>query len=257
MSEGSFMLFLVCVVGIYASFIPYGVVQEWVYSHQAEDGSRFSFTFSLLLIQAVSNVLLGLLCTVMLKENWKTFPLKECWLPGLTFIAAMQFSNEALLYVSYPTQVLAKSCKMVPVLLGNVLIFRRKHTAAEYLQVALVTAGIAMFQWKSSKADGEDGNTPYGLLLLLLSLLMDGLTGPNQDSIIKTRRCSSFQLMAACNAWAIVYMTIALSTFGEGLDGFRYIANTAHSGFLQYIALFALCGALGQVFIYFTITKFG
>ena len=35
---------------------------------------------------------------------------------------AMASSNEALRYVSYPTQVLGKSCKMVPVMAGGVLL---------------------------------------------------------------------------------------------------------------------------------------
>ena len=38
---------------------------------------------------------------------------------SFTFLLAMFFSNEALVYVPYPMQVLAKSCKMIPVLIAS------------------------------------------------------------------------------------------------------------------------------------------
>lgn len=54
--------------------------------------------------------------------------------------------KQALKYVSYPTQALGKSCKMVPVMLLGVLIRGKKYRAFEYLCVALVTVGITLFQ---------------------------------------------------------------------------------------------------------------
>ena len=52
---------------------------------------------------------------------------------------AMAGSNEALRYVSYPTQVLGKSCKMVPVMAGGIVLGGKTYSAFEYLQVALIT----------------------------------------------------------------------------------------------------------------------
>ena len=39
----------------------------------------------------------------------------------MCYTLAMIFSNNALKHVSYPTQVLAKSCKMLPVLIAGTL----------------------------------------------------------------------------------------------------------------------------------------
>ena len=45
--------------------------------------------------------------------------------PAVSFIGAMFCSNQALRYVSYPVQALAKSCKMVPVIAFQRLWFKK------------------------------------------------------------------------------------------------------------------------------------
>ena len=47
--------------------------------------------------------------------------LYDDWIYGVCDTLAMIFSNNALKHVSYPTQVLAKSCKMLPVLIAGTL----------------------------------------------------------------------------------------------------------------------------------------
>lgn len=76
----------------------------------------------------------------------------------------MLCSNEALKYVNYPTQALAKSCKMLPVMAAQVLVFGKRYSLLEYLYVVLVTAGIIVFRWKGGSSTEE--NSSFGLLLL-------------------------------------------------------------------------------------------
>ena len=52
----------------------------------------------------------------------------------------MLFSNESLKYVNYPTQALAKSCKMIPVLLVDTLFYGKSHGWGKFLFVAFVTS---------------------------------------------------------------------------------------------------------------------
>eukprot|EP00960_Hanusia_phi_P049983 759921-Hanusia_phi.AAC.4 len=63
-------------------------------------------------------------------------PIKEISVSGASQMLAMAASNEALRYVSYPTQVLGKSCKMVPVFLMGILIGGKKYGWSMYLQVS-------------------------------------------------------------------------------------------------------------------------
>lgn len=45
----------------------------------------------------------------------------------------MIFSNNALRHVNYPTQVLGKSCKMIPVLLAGTLFGSIEFVLMDYL----------------------------------------------------------------------------------------------------------------------------
>jgi UDP-galactose transporter B1 len=49
--------------------------------------------------------------------------------------------TEALQYISYPAQVLAKSSKMIPVMLMGSLVYGIRYTIPEYLCTFLVAGG--------------------------------------------------------------------------------------------------------------------
>ncbi|KAF1779354.1 UAA transporter [Phytophthora cactorum] len=152
-------------------------------------------------------------------------------LPG-----AMLCSNEALKHVSFPTQALGKSCKMIPVMLMGVLIRRKKYTLRDYICVVVITTGIA---------HAERENSTYGLLLLFLSLTLDGISGPKQEEIAHQLRPSVHQQMLNTNIWAVVY---------TALEGFFFCME--NPAILNSVFYFSVCSALGQNFIYFTIQQF-
>ncbi|KAJ2368866.1 UDP-galactose transporter, partial [Coemansia sp. RSA 2611] len=90
----------------------------------------------------------------MLKMNghrWKRF-----FQVALLSSSASPFGYMALRYINYPTMTLAKTCKMVPVVFMNKLLYRRHYPAYKYAVVAMVTAGVSAFMLfkTSSKRDG-------------------------------------------------------------------------------------------------------
>lgn len=64
---------------------------------------------------------------------------------AFTYLCAMLSSNEALQHVSYPTQVLGKSIKPVPVMLLGVIIARKRYHYAKYMAILLIVFGIISF----------------------------------------------------------------------------------------------------------------
>ena len=65
---------------------------------------------------------------------------------SLTYLGAMLASNEALQHVAYPTQVLGKSIKPVPVMFLGVLIARKKYKLLKYIGVLLIVLGIQNYK---------------------------------------------------------------------------------------------------------------
>ena len=167
--------------GIFLSFSVFAVLQEDVYK-KAYGGEYFAFTFFVLIMDRGINALSALLGVKLLGASGLNIPLLDIFYSGVSQMLAMAASNEALRYVSYPTQVLGKSCKMVPVMAGGIVLGGKRYSMVEYLQVALITIGVCVFNFGGkSKKGGSD--SPFGLALIALSLLMDMVTGGLQDKV--------------------------------------------------------------------------
>src|SRR5690606_31953425 len=111
---------------------------------------------------------------------------------SMSYLGAMLSSHEALQYVSYPAQALAKSCKMIPVMLGNILV-GVPYTNKDLVLVGMITMGISVFQMDGAKA-GKEG-TAAGYALLFLSLCLDGVTSSHQHLLGKEFKLSTYDLM--------------------------------------------------------------
>ena len=51
----------------------------------------------------------------------------------------------SLSYLTYPTRVMFKSSKVIPVMLASVVIAGRRYSLGEYMAALLLVAGITMF----------------------------------------------------------------------------------------------------------------
>jgi UDP-galactose transporter B1 len=200
-------------------------------------------------------------------------------LPPLLLVAftnalAAPFGYAALAHIDYITYILAKSCKLLPVMFLHITVFRRRYPLYKYLVVAAVTCGVAVFTLHSgskkahAKVASHSGQTAWGMLLLGINLLFDGLTNSTQDYIFQTwRGYSGPQMMAANNLLgsAITGGYLLLSPwlvhtplgewFGMDLAGGAGELKAAlgflarHPEVWRDVLGFALCGCVGQVFI--------
>ena len=80
-------------------------------------------------------------------------------------------------------QVLAKSCKMIPVMVMGTLIGGKFYSALEYACALMIAAGISLFARQSSSkvtAKLAAPNAPLGYALCLVNLVFDGYTNAAQ-----------------------------------------------------------------------------
>lgn len=194
-------------------------------------------------------------------------------LVAVTSSLASPFGYASLAHIDYITFLLAKSCKLLPVMFLHITVFRKRYPLYKYLVVAAVTAGVAVFTLHSGKArksssGGGGENSVWGLLLLGVNLLFDGLTNSTQDYIFGAfQPYSGPQMMCANNlmSTAVTAAYLVLSPWlvhtgaGEwlGMD----VAGSAgeldaalafmarHPSVWTDVLGFAACGAVGQVFI--------
>ncbi|KAG6887723.1 hypothetical protein C0995_013317 [Termitomyces sp. Mi166 len=197
--------------------------------------------------------------------------------------SAAPFGFAALSYISYPAMVLGKSCKLVPVMIMNVLLYRRHFALHKYIVVAMVTIGITIFMYlgdpkaaaKHAAKQGATQNaaTPYasviGITYLLINLLLDGATNSTQDEIFSRHRVTGQQMMF----WINVFCTLITSVLAvlplpyipvihPGAPGQTELGGALafirlHPDVVVPLAQFAVTGALGQLFIFETLQHFG
>lgn len=229
-------LFLFCAGGIYAFYLTYAIVQEHIYMTRS-DGTRFGATWLLICVQCAMHVVFAQLGAVLFQTvvgsgsglsngdrpdlQLASFPFRS-WTAqkavaaaSATYLLAMFCSNEALKHVNYPTQALGKSCKLIPVLLGRVLIVKAHYPVMKYVCVVLMTIGIIVFQLGGEKTSGGFGGTTLGFALLFLSLAFDGATGSLQEKVNSRYRLSNSGLMTLTNLWATLYTLVIATATGD------------------------------------------
>lgn len=85
----------------------FAVLQEDVYKKEY-GGEYFKYTFLALVCERGVNAAIGLLGIMILGGSGLIIPKKDVFVSGISQMFAMAGSNEALRYVSYPTQVRAR-----------------------------------------------------------------------------------------------------------------------------------------------------
>ncbi|CAE6522771.1 unnamed protein product [Rhizoctonia solani] len=185
---------------------------------------------------------------------------------------AAPFGFAALGHISYPTMVLGKSCKLVPVMLMNVVLYRRKFAPYKYLVVTTVTAGITIFMYMGnspSKHKGAAESSLLGLFLLLINLLLDGAVNSTQDEIFSRYKITGQQMMLWINTFSTaitVFLMFAplphIPTIHPGPGGVAEWASAmdyirTHPDCVVPLLQFAFTGAVGQLFIFETLQHFG
>ncbi|PBP28758.1 UAA transporter [Diplocarpon rosae] len=292
--EAGALQFLIAVGGIYGSFLTWALLQERLTTTPYGPAAKpelFKFPVFLNTVQSLFAALVGYIYLRFDTAGSATapiFPNRRILLPlflvAVTSSLASPFGYASLAHIDYITFILAKSCKLLPVMFLHITLFQRRYPLYKYLVVLAVTSGVAVFtlhagsgKSKPSKASiNPDRNSTWGLLLLGINLLFDGLTNTTQDYIFQTfQPYKGPQMMCANNIMStlLTFTYLALSPYlvhtgvgeylgmdlssgggGEFAEALGFMAR--HPSVWYDVLGFAICGAVGQVFIFYTLSTF-
>jgi len=249
--------------GIFFSFSYFAVLQEDVYKKTyGPDNEKFKFTMLAIFVERAINALVAAFGMMVLGTSGIKVPLTDIFNSGVSQMLAMAASNEALRYVSFPTQILGKSCKMVPVMIGGIVLGGKTYTATQYIQVIMITIGVVVFNFGGKSKKGADDST-YGLALIFLSLIFDMITGGLQDRVkAKTKTINNddkakptmHESMFYTNLSGALVALVLAAVGGQLMPGVQFCL--AYPEVMTAILIYSLSSAVGQNFIYYTITQF-
>ena len=245
--------------GIYGAFLYYGSLQEDVFRYaSAEDGSSFKQAWFLQVLEALANVVIGFV-GMYLSGRTSGIPLRMFGISGAAQVSAKACTSLALANgLSFPVATLAKSGKMAPVMAGSLLLGGASYELREYLQVAAIIGGTAIVSMGKKKGGGT-ASSVMGVVYIVMSLVLDGVTAGFQKRL-KTETAKvgvkpkPYDYMFWTNLFMCITAIVIAGGLGEINAGVAFCV--ANPEILNKIIKFALCSAVGQSFIFYTIANF-
>lgn len=243
-----------------ASYLTWGLLQEKIITQEYinSEGKKSFFRDSQFLV--FTNRCLALfVASIYLffkPQNRHRAPLYKYSFASISNIMSAWFQYEALKFVNFPTQVLAKSCKIIPVMLMGKIVSRTKFEFYEYLTAILISLGMIFFLMGSANGSYKSSiTTMTGVLLLTLYMTFDSFTSNWQGDLFKTYSMSSLQMMCGVNLFSTLFTAASLSMQGGFMESVDFAAE--HPKFIIDCIILSVSSAIGQLFIFYTISTFG
>ncbi|EJW04545.1 hypothetical protein EDEG_01228 [Edhazardia aedis USNM 41457] len=246
-------------LGIYICFLNYGIFSEKI-STTAYGGRHFKNTMFTTFIQSLSGMIVSFVVTKLTGRSLALRypnPLPKYVKIAFLHLIAGQIAFRSLQYMNYPTLIIGKSCKLIPIVAMNFLIYKKKFAMRKYLSIFLTTVGVLSFMIFEDKTYAHKKSTLFGLSFLLTNLILDGIINSIQDNLIDEHRIHAFHMMFYSNLITTTTLfCILLSPFSNQLsDSLIFVRK--YPQLLRDIFCHSLCNVFGQIFVYSMIEKYG
>ena len=266
-SDGTLKL-IFCCVGIYSAYLIYGSLQEDLFTYTSStitSSPAFTYIWLVQVIEAAINTITGYVGLYMTrskdelrnpKPNQKLFLLS-----GVSQVCSKALTCLSLASgLSFPVATMTKSAKMAPVMMGQLFLGGTQYCWGEYLQVAAIIVGTALLGLGKSQGEEMAPSSMLGVAFILLSLVMDGLTGGLQKRAKRDATAAGRQPIKGFEFMMYTNMHMCWVAFGIAnlnghlVDGISYCLQDKL--ICSLIFKFCVCSAIGQGFIFYTIASF-
>lgn len=242
--------FIICLGGVFVFYLIYGYLQELIFS---VEGFK-PFGWYLTLVQFAYYSLFGLVELKMKSNKQRRIPLRTYFMIAFLTVATMGLSNTSLGYLNYPTQVIFKCCKLVPVMIGGVLIQGKRYTLVDVCAVICMSLGLIWFTLADSKVVPNFNVT--GVALILLALCADAAIGNVQEKAMKEFSSSNSEMVLYSYSIGFVYLFFGIGLSGSFSTAFTFCYQHPFQTY-GYALIFSISGYLGISFVLALIKLFG
>merc|ERR1719163_588460 len=149
--------------------------------------------------------------------------------------------------LSFPVATLAKSAKMVPVMIGSILLGGQSFGARQIAQAAAIVGGTSIVTLAEGGGKKGKGNSMAGLAFIALALACDGTVGGVQRRLkAKCRKekveVKPYDMMFWNNLYSMIAAAVFSAARGEIRQGLAYCR--ANPEILSKIIKYSICGAM-------------
>lgn len=225
-----------CFIGLMVSYLTWGLLQEKIMtqeyrSNDANGHEQVAHYKDSQFLVFANRALAFVIALAYLHFKHGSFgrhraPLYKYSYASFSNIMSAWFQYEALKFVNFPTQVLAKSCKIIPVMLMGKIVLRAKYEFYEYTTAILISVGMMFFLLGSTGGGhanhGSSIASMTGILLLTLYMTFDSFTSNWQSDLFKTYGMSSIQMMCGVNLFSTLFTSVSLILQGGFMESILF-----------------------------------
>uniref|UniRef100_A0A2P2I7P1 Adenosine 3'-phospho 5'-phosphosulfate transporter 1 n=1 Tax=Hirondellea gigas TaxID=1518452 RepID=A0A2P2I7P1_9CRUS len=253
-----------CIIGLQVSYLTWGVLQEKIMTKEYVDTSdplnRSFFKESQFLV-FVNRILAFMLSggyLLVSRQPRHIAPLYKYSYCSFSNIMSSWCQYEALKYVTFPTQVLAKASKIIPVMIMGKFVSAKTYEYYEYFTALLISLGMVMFLMGSSSTDSgkySSSTTVSGVVILIGYMSFDAFTSNWQGELFDQYKMAPIQMMCGVNFFSCLLTSTSLAQQGGFLPSIAFMIR--FPVFMWDCLTLSICSATGQLFIFYTISVFG
>lgn len=258
------LTFATNVGGIYACFMCTSLLHEYIYRARDTSGETLSPWF-VNVLEALANVFVGAV-GVYLWEKPLPPPQRALALAGCAQVVSKSLASMSRVHgVPGPVSTMAKSSKALPIMAGQWILAGTRYTWSEYIQYSMiVSASILIGTAKSSLP--TDHISLLGCFYLAGSMFCDGYVGGVQKQMkmnVKVHRkargiepasIQPFEMQLYTNLYMLG--TAMIVAIGTGALHHGYVFCRDIPSVTIRVAQYAFCSAIGQIFVFNTVTAF-
>ncbi|KAL7984514.1 hypothetical protein Chor_003084, partial [Crotalus horridus] len=242
--------FFICVLGVFLFYLIYGYLQELIFS---VEGFK-SFGWYLTLVQFGFYSIFGLIELQFIQDKRRRIPGKTYMIIAFLTVGTMGLSNTSLGYLNYPTQVIFKCCKLIPVMIGGIFIQGKRYNIVDVSAAVCMSLGLIWFTLADSTIAPNFNLT--GVVLISLALCADAVIGNVQEKAMKLHSGSNSEMVLYSYSIGFLYILLGL-TCTAGLTPAVTFCSKRPVQTYGYAFLFSLTGYFGISFVLALIKIFG
>ncbi|XP_041358041.1 adenosine 3'-phospho 5'-phosphosulfate transporter 2-like isoform X2 [Gigantopelta aegis] len=206
--------FILLTVATFFFYLIYGYMQELIFRLE---GFR-PFGWYLTLVQFACYTVFGVTELHFKEDRTRKIPLKSYGVLAFLTVATMGLSNTSVGYLNYPTQVIFKCCKLIPVLIGGILI--------------------------------------QGVILILLALCADGAIGNVQEKTLKQFGATNSEMVLYSYGIGFLYILVGMFVMGDIVSAFQFCRDHVVETY-GYAVIFSITGYIGVNIVLTLVKTFG
>lgn len=222
------------------------------------DGDHFTNSQFLVFVNRILALLVAGVYLVLAPQPRHRAPFYKYSYASISNTLSSWCQYEALKFVGFPTQVLAKASKVIPVMLMGKVVSNRTYPWHDYFTAALLSVGVGTFLLAadpSAETHHSKETTFAGVVILIGYMAFDSFTSNWQSELFKSYKVSSIQMMFGVNLFSCVFTMGSLLFRGAFFSSLGFLFS--HVEFALHAFILSVCSAVGQLFIFHTISMFG